>query len=128
MNTVTPFRSTPFPAGLSDEFAPWSRLTKVLGHLNRAFGFIGKDSGSKSVRLDLSQEDGNLIFSLDGGSVGRALLDTTLINSASRMNNSPGSGLTKNRYCLTNLSSPGAHLDAYRGPRHYFSWRVDLLI
>jgi hypothetical protein len=128
MNTVTPFRSTAFPVTNSDEFASWSRVTKVVGRLNRAFGHIGKDSGSKSVRLDLSQEEGNLIFSLDGGSVGHALMDTTLINTVGRVTNSPKSGLTKNRYRLSKLSSPGAHFDAYRGPNHYYSWRVDLLI
>jgi hypothetical protein len=128
MNTLCPITSAFVPADLSDGFAPWSRLSKVLGRLNRAFGYIGKDPGVKTVHFDLGREEGNLIFSLDGGSVGHALMDTSLINSAGRIHNTPGSGLTKNRYRLTKLSGRGAHLDAYRGPRHYMSWKVDLLI
>ena len=128
MNTLSPITSAFVPPELFDGFAPWSRLSKVLGRLNRAFGYIGKDRGVKTVRLDLSREEGNLIFSLKGGSVGHALMDTALINSAGRINNTPGAGLTKNRYRLTNLSGRGAQLDAYRGPRHSMSWKVDLLI
>ena len=128
MTTLNTSGNLLFPAVSADSFAPWSRLSKITGHLNRAFAYVGRDAGPKSVSLDLSRDDGNLIFGLDGGSVGHALLDATLINSACRVTASGEKGLTKNRYRLSDLSAPRAHLDAYRGPRHYFSWRVDLLI
>lgn len=128
MTAISTLKSFLSPGPGYGKFAPWSRLSGIMGHLNRAFGFIGRDPGSKSVHLNLSQDERNLIFSVGGGSVGRALLDTTLIISASRSRNLPGSGLTKNRYSLSKLSTASAHLDGYRGSHRWLSSRVDLLI
>lgn len=128
MTAISTVKSFLSPGPRSGKFAPWSRLSGIIGHLNRSFGFIGRDPGSKSVHLDLSQDERNLIFSVGGGSVGRTLLDTTLIISAGRSPNLVRSGLTKNRYRLSNLSTASAHLDGYRGSHHWLSSRVDLLI
>lgn len=125
---TTTFKSLHSPGPPGSRFAPWSQLSGMMRHLNRAFGFIGRDSGSKSVHLDLSYEERNLIFSVGGGSVGRALLDTTLIMSAGRLHTSGNSGLSKTRYKLCNLSTAHARIDAYSGTRHWLSSRVDLLV
>ena len=128
MTSIASVKSLISPGPHKGKFAPWSHLSGIMSHLNRAFSFIGRDPGPKSLHLDLSQDERIVLFSVGGGSVGRALLDTTLVISASRLPTLARSGLTKNRYCLSDLSTARAHLDAYRGPRHWLSYRVDLLI
>ncbi len=111
-----------------NSFAQWTNLSSTIGRISKAFNFIGRDPGPKSINIDLSQDSRNLVFSAGEGSVGRALLDTTLIFSSGPNYTSENSASANTHYNLSDPSTTNARLHVYKGPGYKGSERVDVLI
>ncbi len=112
----------------TDSFAQLSKLSATVGRINKALNFVNRDPGAKTVNINLNQDERDLIFSAGKGSVGRAILDTTLIVSAGRDHSSGKTPLANAVYQMTNISSSEARLNVYRSPGYKLSERVDLLV
>ncbi len=111
-----------------DSFAQWSNLSSTVGRINKALNFVNRDPGAKVVNINFNQDERDLIFSAGKGSVGRAILDTTLIVSAGRDHSSGKTPIANAVYQMTNISSSEARLNVYQSPGYKLSGRVDLLV
>ncbi len=111
-----------------ERFAQWSNLSSTVGRINKVLNFVNRDPGTKAVNINLNQDERDLIFSAGKGSVGRAILDTTLIVSAGREHSSGKQSFAGAVYQMTDLSSSEARLNVYRNPAYKQSERVDLLV
>ncbi len=111
-----------------NSFAQWSNLSSTVGRINKTLNFVTRDPGAKAVNINLNQDERDLLFSAGKGSVGRALLDTTLIVSAGRDHSSGKTPFANAVYQMTDMSSSEARLNVYRNPGYRQSERVDLLV
>ncbi len=123
-------QTNPFSTYLSNQqtFDPWSRVSQITTNLTRAFSKIGRDPGAKCISLGLSPDEQNLLFSLDGGTVGRTLLGATRITSASRQIGPTEPGEFQTSYQLGRLSTATGRLTAYQGPNLVRSTRLDMIV
>ncbi len=112
----------------SDAFASWKDLSSTVGRINKSLNFINRDPEAKSVNIDLSSNERNLLFSSGQGVVGRKLLDTTLIVSAGREYQSNKSSLINTHYSVTHPSSSNSRLNVYHESGYKLSERVDTLV
>ncbi len=125
---ISSIRSAFSPRTFSGMFDSWSSVTRSIGKINKALNFIGRDPDKKSIDINLSNNERDMIFSIDNGSIGMALLNTTLIMSESRNYASFSSGFVATRYEIADISTSDARLYAYNSSGYKGSERVDYLI
>ena len=106
-----------------------TKVTKIVGNYSRSINYIQQhDKGSKSIHLDLGAQERELLFTAGDGSVGKSVLNHTLIASVGSPLDRDESALSENRYTIKNASDSNARLEGYSGLNHTLSSRVDILI